>query len=282
MHKIDGRQFGLWHVGMWLAAAGFATPTIAGTPAHQASTMASAVPLVVLQRDNLDDATALPSAADATVADGTADTAMTLDAGDTLDAGQTLGATDIADSLDAPAIVDAIDAADAADAADADAIHAMDTVSLAALHNMATRAIAPGDWSRVDDGTLEGARGGFTSADGLLVSLGIDRLVSINGDVLAHTRIDIADLSRISAEQARQTSEALSAVKLVQSGGENIYRAGDPGAALGGMVVQNSLDNQLIRTDTVIRSTVNSAGLLNTLNFHATVHDALTRVVGQP
>ncbi|MDB5958947.1 MAG: hypothetical protein JWP59_241 [Massilia sp.] len=136
------------------------------------------------------------------------------------------------------------------------------------------------NWSAVDDAALDGARGGFTNGNGLMVSLGIDRLVSINGDVVARTRIEIADLSRIGADQARQTSEALSAVKLVQNGGENIYRAGEIGSALGGIIVQNSLNNQVIRTDTVISSTVNSAGLLNALNFQGTLQNALTRAVG--
>jgi hypothetical protein len=143
-----------------------------------------------------------------------------------------------------------------------------------------TAAAATGNWSAVDDAALDGARGGFTNGNGLMVSLGIDRLVSINGDVVARTRIDIADLSRIGAEQARQTSEALSAVKLVQNGGENIYRAGEIGSALGGIIVQNSLNNQVIRTDTFISSTVNSAGLLNALNFQGTLQNALTRAVG--
>jgi hypothetical protein len=147
---------------------------------------------------------------------------------------------------------------------------------------MTSEAFAPIDGfgngaAAVDDAALDEARGGFTNGNGLAVSLGIDRLVSINGDVVARTRIDIADLSRISADQARQTSEALSSVKLVQNGDANIYKAGEIGAALGGIIVQNSLSNQLIRTDTVISSTVNSAGLLNALNFQGTLQDALTR-----
>lgn len=135
-------------------------------------------------------------------------------------------------------------------------------------------------WTKVDDNTLDAARGGFTN-NGLTVSLGIDRIVAINGEVVAHTRIDIADLGRIGVDQARQTSEALSSVKLVQNGSANIYRAGEMGAALGGIVIQNSLDNQQIRADTVIHSTVNSAGLLNAMHFHGTLQDSLTRAVGR-
>ena len=190
MQHIQGRPCGLRHVGMWLAAAGFAAPVLAASPM--------------------------------------------------------------------PAPVAAPPAAVVADA-------------LLSPHGLAPAALA------VDDAVLDATRGGFTNGDGLAVSLGIDRLVSINGEVVARTRIDVADLARISAEQARQTSQALSSVKLVQNGDANIYRAGDLGAALGGIVVQNSLNNQQIRTDTLISATVNSAGLLNTLNFQGTLQDALAR-----
>lgn len=190
MQHIQGRPCGLRHVGMWLAAAGFAAPVLAASPM--------------------------------------------------------------------PAPVGAPPAAVVDDA-------------LLSPHGLAPAALA------VDDAVLDATRGGFTNGDGLAVSLGIDRLVSINGEVVARTRIDVADLARISAEQARQTSQALSSVKLVQNGDANIYRAGDLGAALGGIVVQNSLNNQQIRTDTLISATVNSAGLLNTLNFQGTLQDALAR-----
>lgn len=139
--------------------------------------------------------------------------------------------------------------------------------------------VAAAAWSTVDDATLEGARGGFTVGNGLTISLGIDRLVSINGDVVAHSNIDLNNLGGIGAEQVRQTSAALSSVKLVQNGDANIYRAGAMDAALGGIVVQNSLNNQLIRTDTVISAAVNSASLLSALNFQGNLQDALTRAV---
>ncbi len=190
MQHTHSRSSGLWHVGMWLAAAGFVAPALATSPAP----LQAAVPVAAATSE-----------------------------------------------------------------------------AFAPIDGFGNGAAA------VDDAALDEARGGFTNGNGLAVSLGIDRLVSINGDVVARTRIDIADLSRISADQARQTSEALSSVKLVQNGDANIYKAGDIGAALGGIIVQNSLSNQLIRTDTVISSTVNSAGLLNALNFQGTLQDALTR-----
>jgi hypothetical protein len=136
-----------------------------------------------------------------------------------------------------------------------------------------------GGWIPVNDAQLERMRGGFTTPTGLAVSLGIDRLVSINGNVVARTSFDIADLNHMSQEQARLTRDALSSVKLIQNGGDNIYQAGESTRAIGGVVIQNTLNDQLIRSETVISSTVNSASLLKTLNFQGSLSDALTRAV---
>lgn len=208
MHHHHGRPNGLWHIGMWLAAAGFAAPVLAAS------------------------------------------------------AGESPGASEAA-------------------ASDATVL----SVERVASSQAAALSDFPQDgqlaWDSVDDSTLDSARGGFTTDKGLTVSLGIERVVAINGDVVGRSRIDIADLSRLSGEQARQTSEALSSVKLIQNGSANIYRPGESSATMAAMVIQNSLNNQLIRTDTVISSTVNSAGLLSTLNFHGTLQDALVHATGQ-
>lgn len=134
-------------------------------------------------------------------------------------------------------------------------------------------------WTPVDEARLDSTRGGFSTDTGLVVSLGLERLVSINGDLVARTSIDIADLNHISAEQARQTRDALSSVKLIQNGSDNIYQAGDAQRALGGVVIQNTLNDQLIRSQTVISSTVNSASLLKTINLQGSLSDALMRAV---
>lgn len=136
------------------------------------------------------------------------------------------------------------------------------------------------DWTPVDEAQLEQLRGGFSLPGGLQVSLGIERLVSINGDVVARTRLDIANLNHLNPEQLQQTREALSSVKLIQNGSDNIYRPGDTAGTVGGTVIQNTLNDQVIRSQTVISSTVNSASLLKTLNFQSSLSDALTRAVG--
>jgi hypothetical protein len=141
-------------------------------------------------------------------------------------------------------------------------------------------AAATDDWTPVADEQLEHTRGGFETPFGLALSLGIERVVSINGDVVARTSFAIADLNHMTEEQARQTREALSSVKLIQNGSDNIYQAGESAHVAGGVVIQNTLNDQLIQSRTVISSTVNSASLLKSLNFQGTLNDALTRAAG--
>ena len=136
------------------------------------------------------------------------------------------------------------------------------------------------DWVAVGDAVLDAARGGFPLDTGLLLSLGIDREISINGEVVSRTSLQLGDLRGLSAEQARQTSEALSAVKLVQNGHDNIVVDAMSAQTLGGTVIQNSLNDQLIRSHTVIHSSVNSVTLLKTLNFHGSLGDAIARAAG--
>lgn len=152
-------------------------------------------------------------------------------------------------------------------------LHASVGLALAAYAVAAPAAsLATAGWIPVSEGQLEQMRGGFTVPGGLQVSLGIERLVSINGEVLARTRVDISDLNHLNDEQPRQTRDALSSVKLIQNGGGNIYQAG-----AAGVIIQNTLNNQLIRSQTVISSTVNSASLLKSINFQGSLSDALAR-----
>lgn len=138
----------------------------------------------------------------------------------------------------------------------------------------------PADWIPVAQSLLEDTRGGFTLETGLRVTLGIERKVSINGEVLSRTSLQLGDITRLGAEQIEQTRTALSSVNLVQNGRDNIYLAEMGPQALGGTVVQNSLNDQLIQTHTVIHASVNSMELLKTLNFQASLADAVVRSVG--
>jgi hypothetical protein len=142
---------------------------------------------------------------------------------------------------------------------------------------MAQAQAAPPGWVAVDAATLDQQRGGFTTPSGLALSLGVERLVAINGDVVSRTSIEVANLASLTEEQARQTGAALSAVKLIQNGDDNIYLATLADASVGGTVIQNSLSDQRIESRTVINASVNSIGLLKAINFNGNVSDAIAR-----
>lgn len=156
------------------------------------------------------------------------------------------------------------------------------TLALAACP-AAGQAPPPGPgagWVPVSAAVLDAARGGFTFETGLQLTLGIHREISINGEVVSRTSLQLTDVSSLSAEQAQQTSAALSAIKLVQNGHDNIVVGAMSTQTLGGTVIQNSLNDQLIRSHTVIHSSVNSMALMKTLNFQASLGDAIARAAG--
>lgn len=145
----------------------------------------------------------------------------------------------------------------------------------------AMAADLPGDgWQAVDDATLEQARGGFDMPGGLNLSLGIERLVSINGEVVASTSFTIADVARLSAAEASQARAALTAMNVVQNGTGNLFAAGALEQAMAGTVIQNSLNDQVLRSQTIVNTSVNSLELLKIANFHDTLQNALDTVAG--
>ena len=139
--------------------------------------------------------------------------------------------------------------------------------------------IDAGDWAPVDEATLDANRGGFDTPGGLNISLGIERVVSVNGEVLSRTNLAIPDLASINAEQLAQARDALGTARLVQIGGSN-FAPSDLGLGSGATFVQNSLDHQAILAQTTISSTVNSMALIKDMNFHATISDAIVRTAG--
>jgi hypothetical protein len=135
-------------------------------------------------------------------------------------------------------------------------------------------------WAAVDDQQLEQARGGFDIGNGLLVSLGVERLVSINGTVVSNTRFSIPDMTQLSAAEARMASDALAAV-VVQIGGGNALAPSVATQSLGAVLIQNSVNDQAIRSQTTINTTVSNLALLKAVNFETSLRDALNSAVGK-
>ncbi len=137
----------------------------------------------------------------------------------------------------------------------------------------------PEGWAAVDADTLDETRGGFETPGGLNLSLGIERVVSINGEIMSRTNVAISDMNAITADQLAQAREALGGARLIQIGGNNLV-APDLGLANGATLVQNTMNDQTIQTYTTISSTVNSMALIKDLNFHGTIRDAIVRSAG--
>jgi UDP-N-acetylenolpyruvoylglucosamine reductase len=134
-------------------------------------------------------------------------------------------------------------------------------------------------WQPVDDALLAEARGGFEMGGGLVMSLGIERVVSINGDVTSSSAFNIADLSKLNAEQAGLADTQLSSLNLLQNGAGNSFMATLP-QTVGATVIQNSLNDQVLATRTIINTSVNSSELLKTINFQDSLRTALSNSVG--
>lgn len=126
---------------------------------------------------------------------------------------------------------------------------------------------APPSWVPLEAAVLDGARGGFTLAPALQVSLGIERMVAINGDLVAQSRLALMGGAGL--------PEAAAPI-LVQTGDGNLAQA----ALQNGLLIQNTLSGQHIDSSTVIHATVNSAAMLDAINFQAQLSDALARAAG--
>ncbi|MCE3261538.1 MAG: hypothetical protein K0R43_617 [Pseudoduganella sp.] len=112
----------------------------------------------------------------------------------------------------------------------------------------------PAGWAPVPEAQLEQARGGYETASGLLVALGVQRMVEVNGVVVAQQRVDVADLARLGSMPEAQ-------------------------AALAPLLVQNQANGQLIRSLTTIDLTVNTLSTLKSLNLEGNLRQALSNVV---
>jgi hypothetical protein len=123
-------------------------------------------------------------------------------------------------------------------------------------------------WLAASDRTLEQLRGGFDLGAGLVVSFGISRAVYINGQLITSTSLQVGDLSRLTPVQA-----------VVQNGPGNTLDAGALTIPLA-TYIQNTLNNQTIRSQTVIQATSNGLSMVQSLNLQATINQAIANAVG--
>lgn len=137
------------------------------------------------------------------------------------------------------------------------------------------RAGAASLWTAVDDSLLASMRGGFEFGNGLTVAFGIERAVYINGALVTSTAINVGDLARVTPEQAALLNRQAAAINLVQNGPGNTSALTGSDLATPGTVIQNTLSNQNIQSQTIINASSNALGLIKTLNALTSLRDAL-------
>jgi hypothetical protein len=141
-------------------------------------------------------------------------------------------------------------------------------------------AFDPGAWSAVAADKLATMRGGFDLGSGLKVSFGIVRNVLVNGELISSTRFNFADLGKVSPEEARVAMAAVKNTVIKQMGEGNYAGTGIRSLSTGGIVIQNTLDNQNIQFSTVISTGVNNLQLLKAANTQSVLKDALMGAMG--
>jgi hypothetical protein len=135
-------------------------------------------------------------------------------------------------------------------------------------------------WVPVSEERLDRARAGYDFGNGLVVSLGIDRAVYINGALVTSSRIQIPDIAHITSAQAEALAGPHGAVEVVQNGPGNSIAPVPLSQTMAATVVQNTLDNQNISTVTTLNIAVNTLSLFRGLNLQQSLQTAINSPLG--
>jgi len=130
----------------------------------------------------------------------------------------------------------------------------------------------------LDMDSLDEIRGGFElEGSGLKFSIGIERAVFINGNLVANTVLVPKDLQQTAG--GASVASALPAgstgtLGIIQNGtGNNVSAQISPNLA--GTVIQNTLNDQKIQNVTTINATVNSMQTLRTMSVHNAIQTGI-------
>ena len=149
----------------------------------------------------------------------------------------------------------------------------------------ATQAMPkPGEsiWLAASDRTLDQMRGGFDLGTGLMVSFGISRAVYINGQLITSTTFQVGDLTRLTPLQAAALSQQISTqtqAQVVQNGPGNTVEL-NVGTIPLATYIQNTVNNQTIRSQTIIDASSNGIGMVKGMNLQGTINEAIANAVG--
>ncbi|MHB1059466.1 MAG: hypothetical protein ACYC0F_16455 [Rhodanobacter sp.] len=139
----------------------------------------------------------------------------------------------------------------------------------------------PAPWpAAASDHRLDTVRGGFDIGSGLLASFGIDRAVYINGNLVSSTSVQIPDIGRMTPDQAAALAAAAGTVNVIRNGAGNSVDPATFDHATAAVVIQNSLDNQDIRSLTTISTAVNSQAAFRSLGLQESLQAGLVGSLG--
>ena len=156
----------------------------------------------------------------------------------------------------------------------------MGTASLAQTDTSLNMSEAPA-WLTVSNKSLDKMRGGFDLGLGLMVSFGISRATYINQELVTNLTLQLGDLSKLTASQAQRLTQQINTQpQVIQSGSGNVVDSGALNLPLG-TYVQNTLNNQVLRNQTVIDITTNGLSMLKNSNFQSMMQEALTNALGR-
>jgi len=108
---------------------------------------------------------------------------------------------------------------------------------------------------------LDSCRGGFVDPAGLAVTLGIERILSVDGRVVERGALQFGDLGRLAGGAGLP----------LQSGR----------SPLDGSLIQNSLNGRTIGSTTILHATVDTHGAFQAMQFQSTLANALTLTLGR-
>jgi hypothetical protein len=109
-------------------------------------------------------------------------------------------------------------------------------------------------------------------------SLSMQAVPSIRKPWTRRTELQLGDVGKLARGETSLSSETVGQLRLIQNGDVRTM-AGNAQNLLGGTVIQNSLNDQMIRNQTSINATVNTAGMLRALNFGTSLNNALSTAV---
>jgi hypothetical protein len=131
----------------------------------------------------------------------------------------------------------------------------------------------------VANARLDAVRGGFDLGNGLQASLGIERAVYVDGNLVTYTSVNIPDLAHVTTQQAMALASALSTVN-VQNGPGNTFDPSSMGSTTAATVIQNTLNNQTIRNLTTLNVAVNTLGAFRDQGLQQALQAAQVQALG--